>query len=153
MRGLKSAVRWVLRRLFQGWRFYWVIYYLTFVVGVLVWGWPIWTAWKWSYLHAKNPAFGEIVDVYGMSAGTAVLVAIFLEVGGRIVLLIKPAVEALLEKGREEGREEGRREGREEGIQEGVLARDAEWSAWNVRRLEAESRGERFDEPPPSERK
>ena len=90
-------------------------------------------------MHVKDPAFSEIVDVYGMSAGTAVLVAIFLEVGGRIVLLIKPAVEALLEKGREEGRREG------------ALARDAEWAAWNARRLEAESRGERFDEPPPSE--
>ena len=27
---------------------------------------------------------------------------------------------------------------------------DAEWDAWNQRRLDAEQRGERFDEPPPS---
>ena len=128
-----------MRRLFQGWRFYWVIYYLAFVVGVVAWGWPIWTSWRCNYLHVKDPAFSEIVDVYGMSAGTAVLVAIFLEVGGRIVLLIKPAVEALLEKGRQEG------------LQEGAAAKHAEWAAWNTRRLEAESRGERFDEPPPSE--
>ena len=141
---LKSAVGWALRRLFQGWRFYWVIYYLTFVAGVLAWGWPIWTSWRWSYLHAENPAFGKIVDVYGMAAGTAVLVAIFLEVGGRIMLLIKPAVEALLEKGREEGRQEGR--------QEGASARDAEWEAWYARLREAMAKGEDFDEPSPSER-
>ena len=131
-----NVVRWTLRRLFQGWRFYWVIYYLAFVVGVLVWGWPIWTSWRWSYLHTENPAFSKIVDVYGMAAGTAVLVAIFLEVGGRIMLLIKPAVEALLEKGR----------------QEGASARDAEWEAWSARLRKAMAKGEDFDEPSPSER-
>ena len=44
-------------------------------------------------------------------------------------------------KGRDEGREEGRDEGRKEFI--------AEIRAWNDRRLDAESKGEPFDEPPP----
>ena len=56
------------------------------------------------------------------------------------MLLIKPAVEALLEKGREEGR------------QEGASARDAEWEAWYARLREAIAKGEDFDEPSPSER-
>ncbi len=43
-----------------------------------------------------------------------------------------------LERGRAEGREEGRAEER------------AAWTDWNSRRIEAERRGERFDEPPPS---
>ena len=30
---------------------------------------------------------------------------------------------------------------------------DAEWDAWNQRRLQAEQRGEPFDEPPPSARR
>ncbi len=46
-----------------------------------------------------------------------------------------------LERGRVEGREEGRAEMREN---------HAAWTAWNARRIEAERRGERFDEPPPS---
>ena len=47
-----------------------------------------------------------------------------------------------IERQRERLREEGREEGRE------ALA--AELEAWNRRRLEAERRGEPFDEPPPS---
>ncbi len=47
-----------------------------------------------------------------------------------------------LERGRVEGREEGRAEATQE--------THAAWTAWNNRRIEAERRGERFDEPPPS---
>ena len=32
---------------------------------------------------------------------------------------------------------------------QGIAERDAEWNAWNQRRLEAEARGESFDEPVP----
>ena len=42
--------------------------------------------------------------------------------------------------------EKARAEGREEGLGEAY----AEWTEWNRRREEAERRGERFDEPPPS---
>ena len=42
--------------------------------------------------------------------------------------------------------EKARAEGRAEGMKEAY----AEWSDWNRRREEAASRGERFDEPPPS---
>ena len=62
-----------------------------------------------------------------------------------------------LAQGREEGLSEGVALGREEGLSEGVaLGREEErerivaaFSAWNARRLDAEGRGERFDEPPP----
>ena len=51
-----------------------------------------------------------------------------------------------IEKARAEGRAEGHAEGRAEGLEEAY----AEWSDWNLQREEAASRGERFDEPPPS---
>ena len=51
-----------------------------------------------------------------------------------------------LAKAREEGRAEGFAEGRAQGRAENRAA----WTAWNSRRVEAEKRGERFDEPPPS---
>ena len=38
---------------------------------------------------------------------------------------------------------------REQGREQGRVERDREWSEWNQRRLEAESRDESFDEPPP----
>ena len=63
---------------------------------------------------------------------------------------LKRRYEAGLQEGRAEGREEGRAEGREAGLQEGreMLRR---WEEWNRRRLAAEARGERFEEPPPGE--
>ena len=50
---------------------------------------------------------------------------------------------------RQRKRQEDREEGRQEGRQEGRAERDAEWGAWNQRRMEAETRGEPFTEPPP----
>ncbi len=37
----------------------------------------------------------------------------------------------------------------QEGKQEGRKEKSEEFRAWNERRLQAESRGEKFDEPPP----
>ena len=54
-----------------------------------------------------------------------------------------------LAQGREEGLSEGVAQGREEGRAEERERMIAAFSAWNARRLDAEGRGERFDEPPP----
>ena len=54
--------------------------------------------------------------------------------------------EAGLQAGRAEGREAGLQAGRAEGRE--MLRR---WEEWNRRRIAAESRGERFEEPPPGE--
>ena len=52
-------------------------------------------------------------------------------------------------QGREEGRAQGRAQGREEGREQGRMDLAAKVEAWNARRLDAEARGEPFDEPPP----
>ena len=65
--------------------------------------------------------------------------------GGGIMIMARATRDYLygkIERQRERLREEGREEGRE------ALASEIE--AWNRRRLEAERRGEPFDEPPPS---
>ena len=58
-------------------------------------------------------------------------------------------------QGHSEGRKAGRGEGREEGLDEGLRAGRREtqqrWEEWNRRRMQAEARGERFEEPPPGE--
>ena len=53
-------------------------------------------------------------------------------------------------EGKVEGRAEGRAEGKVEGKAEGANEMHDKWSAWNVRRIEHERRGEPFDVPPPS---
>ena len=49
----------------------------------------------------------------------------------------------------ERQRERLRQEGREQGIERGRASLAAEVADWNERRLDAEGRGEPFDEPPP----
>ena len=48
-----------------------------------------------------------------------------------------------------EGRAEGPSNDRLDGWNEGVAWKNAEWAAWNERRIEAERDGASFDEPPP----
>ena len=59
--------------------------------------------------------------------------------------------EQILADGRAQGHSEGREEGRDEGIQAGRRETQQLWQEWNRRRLAAEARGERFEEPPPGE--
>ena len=54
-------------------------------------------------------------------------------------------------EGRAQGHSEGRVEGRDEGVQAGRREMLRRWEEWNRRRLAAEARGERFEEPPPGE--
>ncbi len=63
--------------------------------------------------------------------------------------LVEPAIERRREEGREEGRAEGRKQGRAEGRKEGRAEMILEMKDWELRRQEAEERGEPFDEPPP----
>ena len=49
--------------------------------------------------------------------------------------------------------EEWREKRRLAQIARAVRGTDAEWEAWNQRRLDAEQRGEPFEEPPPSARR
>ena len=126
---------------------YWILYFIGYVIGVIVLGWhywdELWSGENWIFLTAA---------IFGTAAGAASVVAVVVEVGGRLVLLIPPAARKLINRGREEGREEGREQGREEGRVEGRKQERAEWEAWLRRRTEAEASNLPFDEPPPSQR-
>ena len=50
----------------------------------------------------------------------------------------------------EAAREEGIELGEERGMERGRSQERSLWEEWNARRLEAESRGEDFREPPPN---
>ena len=68
-----------------------------------------------------------------------------------IVEGIAMLAESFLKRRYEAGLQEGREEGRYEGIQAGRREMLQRWEEWNRRRLEAESRAEQFEEPPPGE--
>ena len=106
---------------------YWVAYYLVFLVSVIFLTWRHWDALRWndeSYVFL-------LAAIFGMSAGLAAIVAVFVEVIGTVVLLIPARVKKL----RDEGRREAHRQ----------------WRAWNARRMAAEREGQPFDEPPPGD--
>ena len=117
----------------------------------------IWTALTaWAEVSSRRHA--DILDTslaIGSNAADSVPLIIVYSIlvvmignfisGGGIMIMARATKDYLynkIERQREKFREEGREEGRE------ALA--AEIEAWNRRRLEAERRGEPFDEPPPS---
>ena len=107
---------------------YWIIYYLVYIlcVGLFIW------QHRADLLHGDNRVH-LMAAGFGVSAGVASVFAIAVEVIGRIMLLIPAAVRKLIAEGQQKA--------------------DAEWEAWLKRRDEAQSNGQPFDEPPPSQRR
>ena len=136
----------------------WVICLLTVI-------WTALTAWAEvsSRRHAdildSSLAIGSntadsvpLIIIYSI---LGVMVGNFIAGGGIMIMArvirdyLYDKIERQRERLREEGRDEGREEGRDEGRAEGRETLAAEIEGWNQRRLEAERRGEPFDEPPP----
>jgi hypothetical protein len=107
---------------------YWVLYFVGYVLAIIGLGWS-----HWDGLEERDNRIYLLAAMFGVAAGAASAVAIIVEVGGRMVLLIPAAVKKLKEQGRQEER--------------------AEWEAWLRRRNEAEANNRPLDEPPPSQRK
>ena len=85
----------------------------------------------------------------------------FVPVGGAIVAMIIGGIDFIMllsdwyaernKRLRQIAREEGKAEGEAKGIAKGKVEERELWIAWNNRRLEAEAKGEKFNEPPPTE--
>ena len=110
---------------------YWILYFVGYIVAIIILGWL-----NWDELRAGNNRIYLLAAIFSVAAGAASAVAVIVEVGGRLVLLIPAAVKKIMEQGREQGRQEER----------------ADWEAWLRRRIEAEANNLPFDEPPPSQR-
>ena len=126
---------------------YWILYFVGYIVAIIILGWL-----NWDELRAGNNRIYLLAAIFSVAAGAASAVAVIVEVGGRLVLLIPAAVKRIMEQGRQEGREQGRQEGRQEGREQGRQEERTEWEAWLRRRIEAEANNLPFDEPPPSQR-
>ena len=68
-----------------------------------------------------------------------------------VAMLAESFLKRRYEAGLQEGRAEGRGEGLDEGLRAGRRETQQRWEEWNRRRMQAEARGERFEEPPPGE--
>ena len=99
-----------------------------------------------------------ILAIYGESApmlATAVAVSVMSTETGRQIMVLATYLERWLkekeEKRRERLRARARAEGHAEGHAEGRADERRAWRDWNSRRIDAESEGRAFDEPPPGE--
>lgn len=101
-------------------------------------------------IETWRAVIGPSADVMAFSAGAAYALT---EIGRTTVVIAKSIEKWLedrrrrrLETAQEAAREAALKEGREEGrVEERQI-----WLEWLNRRQEAESRGERFNEPPPN---
>ncbi len=94
--------------------------------------------------HEGGSLLDSTLAVWSESAPlaiTAAAAALVLTEVGRSIVVIARRLEEGLERVRERRREEGRREG--------LAEAHRDWEAWNQRRIEAETLGEPFTEPPP----
>ena len=89
---------------------------------------------------AEHERLTGIVSAYQKSLGFS----------GEEAALMQSMAAYYLEQGKAEGIEQGKAEGIEQGKAEGIAAAYQQWQAWNARRVEAEAKGEAFDEPPPT---
>lgn len=86
---------------------YWIIYYLVYLAvsgAGLRYYWPR-LLWYWRQPVMENDSVYLLAAIFGAAVGIALGVAILLEVGGRMVLLIPAAVKKLKAEGREEERQ------------------------------------------------
>ena len=143
------------------------------LIFVLTIGWTAFVAWD----EAKSGEHDSVAKlaravVEGSSPAApliviyALLIIATLDTGGSATMatykfferkILKPQADKLRAEGEARGRAEGEARGRAEGEAEGEARGEARgraeerraWTEWNRRRMEAERKGETFDEPPP----
>ena len=115
--------------------FYFAAFILQFLLGMTS------IALRETFQNDTDNFLDTVIAIWESSAPIAITsaaVAIVITELGRYLMVLARHLEERLERTREVRRAEGRIE-----IQK-------KWEAWNVRRLEAESKGLPFTEPPPS---
>ena len=121
----------------------------------------VWAAFVYWNESGKQAYWADTAQVVGEKTWaalpaffiTSAIILVIIQKGGRMVLTFVDERRKRIEKARAEAHAEGREEGRAEvraEVREALEEAYAKWSDWNRRREEAASRGERFDEPPPS---
>ena len=107
------------------------------------------------YEVAKGNAVMETLQVLMAQLAAAMAVAtgitlIFLQ-GVDFIMFLSQMYRKYVGRQIQEAKTEGKAEGIAEGKAEGIAEERELWIAWNNRRLEAEAKGEAFNEPPPTE--
>ncbi len=143
----------------EGW---WYAYLAAFFAQMA--GWTLMVAWD-EAVYGSHARVIEYLRAVGRDSSPMAQMFVLNTIGvvelGRLIMVLAQGIADRLKERREkfkseliaqgiaQGIAEGIAEGKTEGKTEGRAELAAEISAWNKRRLEAEARGEKFDEPPP----
>ena len=123
---------------------WWYAYLLAFFVQMA--SWTTMVAWD-EAVHGGHSYVVEYIRAVGENSSSMVqmfvLNAIIIIELGRLIMVLAQGIADRLRERREKFKAEL--------IAEGKAELAAKVSDWNRRRLEAEARGEDFDEPPPTE--
>lgn len=127
---------------------WWYAYLVAFFVQMAIWTTMV--AWD-EAVRGNHATVVEYIRAVGEGSSPMVqmfvLNSIIIIELGRLIMVLAQGIADRLKERREKFKAELRSEGRAEGKAE-LAAKVADW---NKRRLEAEARGEGFDEPPPTE--
>ena len=139
----------------EGW---WYAYLAAFFIQMV--GWTLMVAWD-EATYGEHVRVVEYMRAVGRDSSHMVQMFILNTIGaielGRLIVVLAENLAKRLKQRRERDMErfradliaQGVEKGKAEGRAEMAAEMAAEIAAWNERRLAAEARGERFDEPPP----
>ena len=139
----------------------WLPWCIALILAMTV-GWTAFVAW-YEVSSGAHESLAETTIVVATKTAVvspaiviyAILMTVLMDLMEGVAVVTKRYltnrfVKPLIERQKAEGREQGRKEGREEGREEGRREAFEEMRNWNLRRLEAEKKGEPFQELPPS---
>ena len=131
---------------------WWYAYLVTCLAQMVVW--TAMVAWH-EAVYGDHAHAIEYLKAVGRDSSHMVQMFILNTIGivelGRLVMVLAQGIADRLKERRERFKNELIEQGIAEGETRGRAALAAEVADWNRRRLEAEERGEKFDEPPPIE--
>ena len=138
-----SGLRISVMSVHEGW---WYAYLAAFFAQMV--GWTAMVAWH-EAVYGDHVQAVEYLRAVGRDSSHMVQMFILNTIGivelGRLIMVLAQGIADRLKERREKFKAELIAEGKTRGRAE--LA--TEIAAWNERRLEAEARGDKFDEPPP----
>ena len=154
-----SGLRISVMSVHEGW---WYAYLAAFFLQMT--GWAAMLAW-YEAAHGDHAHAVAYLKAVGESSARMVQLFVLNTIGivelGRLIMVLAERMAQRLKERKEKFREEMMAKGRAEGIAQGEAQGEArgeakgraealaEVVAWNERRMEADAKGEPFDEPPP----
>ena len=132
---------------------YFQLFYSLGIIGI------VWSVWYEASRLGSEASYHDIANAVIQKAPAILFTTAFISLmTTEVSMVLAEMVSDYLKKRREAAAAEAEAKGKAEGLAAGIEQGEAigaermgrQWAEWNRNRLEAEERGEDFDEPPPS---